>query len=99
METKMLTLFWLGLIILSLSLVMLISGLLKLLVIIYYRHQRQPQCNWLSSEHDETKPQPCKKGEEEKELEMLTQLRKEGWITEKAFQREVKRLKFDKYWY
>lgn len=98
METKMLT-FWLGLIILSLSLVMLISGLLKLWVIISYRHQRQPQCRWLLNEINETKSQPSKQSEEEEQLEMLTQLRKEGLLTEPAFQREIKRLKFDKYWY
>ena len=98
METKMFTLFWLGLIMLSLSLVMLISGLLKLLVIISYRHQQQCSC-LLREKLDETKPQLCKKGEEEEKLEMLTQLRTEGWITEEAFQREVKQLKFDKYWY
>jgi hypothetical protein len=98
METKMLT-FWLGLVILLLSLIMLISGLLKTLVIIHYRHQRQQQCHWLLSEPNETKSQPCKKGEDEEKLEILTQLRQEGLLTEQAFQREVKRLKFDKYWY
>jgi hypothetical protein len=99
MEDKMLTLFWLGLIILSVSLVMLISGLIRLFIIIYYQHQRQQQCYWLPSNPDETKPQPCKKGDDEEELEMLTQLRKEGILTEKGFQREVKRIKFDRYWY
>jgi hypothetical protein len=98
MEDKMLTLFWLGLIVLSVSLLMLINGLVKLSVICH-RHQRRQQCYWLPSNSDETKPQPCKKGDDEEELEMLTQLRKEGMLTEKGFQREVKRLKLDKYWY
>jgi hypothetical protein len=53
----------------------------------------------LPSDSNETKAQHCKKGDDEEELEMLTQLRKEGMLTEKGFQREVKRLKFDKYWY
>lgn len=99
METQMFAFFWLGLIIFSLSLVMLISGLLKLLIIIRYQHQRQQQCHWLPSEFNETKPQPCKKRQDEEKLDMLTQLRKEGWLTEQAFLREVKRLKLDKYWY